>query len=117
MFNRKVAITFAIAALAPVISFASSERNSVKACASAFAASIPSAAGTAPAYKLNYSGDAATTMSAFYQSDYSFALEARNPKTGAPIARAICSTDRHGSVTGISAVPLDAKGDAMMSQD
>ncbi len=105
---RKISLTFAaFAALAPALSNASPEKISVKACASAFASSI-SSPGAAPGYKLDYrGGDAGGMMSAFYPTDYTFALEARDPKTGAAFARATCSTDSRGKVTAMTAVPLN----------
>ena len=36
-------------------------------------------------------------------------LQAQNARTGAVLARAVCSTNRDGSVTALSAVPLDTK--------
>jgi hypothetical protein len=47
-------------------------------------------------------------MADFYPSVFTFTLEARDPKTGLPFARALCSTDHRGIVTTISAVPLNA---------
>jgi hypothetical protein len=40
-----------------------------------------------------------------------FNMQAQNARTGAVLARAVCSTNRDGSVSGLSAVPLDAKTD------
>jgi hypothetical protein len=45
----------------------------------------------------------------FYPTDYTFTLEAHDPKTGAPIARAVCTTDYRGNVTDIASLPLDSK--------
>jgi hypothetical protein len=36
-------------------------------------------------------------------------MEARDAKSGAAIARAVCSTNPRGVVTGLSAISLDAK--------
>jgi hypothetical protein len=52
----------------------------------------------------------------FYPSDFTFTLEARDTKTGLPIARALCSTDYRGTVTTISAVPLKADTGKLASQ-
>jgi hypothetical protein len=107
---RKIALAVAtIATLSPVISNASPERNSVKACASAFATSIAASGAGTPAYKVDYRGGPGDTLADFYATDYTFTLEARNPKTGVAIARAVCSTDSRGTVTAISAVPLNAQ--------
>jgi hypothetical protein len=110
MITRKIALAVvAVAALAPAISNASPERASVKACASAFATSIASPGGTAPAYKLAYRGSFGGTLADFYPTEYTFTLEAHDPKTGLAIARARCSTNSRGTVTEIAAVPLDTK--------
>jgi hypothetical protein len=105
-----------IAALSPAISNASPERASVKACASAFATSMAAPGASAPAYKLAYRGSFGSTLSDFYPTDYTFTLEAHDPKTGVAIARARCSTDTHGTVTAIAAIPLDVKPATLASQ-
>ena len=110
MINRKIALAAAaVTALAPAISNASPERVSAKACASAFATSIASPGASAPAYKLAYRGSFGGSLADFYPSEYAFTLEAHDPKTGLPIARARCTTDAHGVVTEIAAVPMDSK--------
>ncbi|HLZ97241.1 MAG TPA: hypothetical protein VKP66_04790 [Steroidobacteraceae bacterium] len=110
MILRKLVLaTATIATLAPAISNASPERTSAKACASAFASTIV-APGTTPAYKMSYRGATNSILTDFYPSDFTFTLEARDPKTGLSIARAVCSTDSHGTVTAISAVPLNDAG-------
>jgi hypothetical protein len=53
----------------------------------------------------------------FYPSDFTFTLEARDPKTGLPFARAVCSTDHRGNVTTISAVPLNAETSKLASRN
>jgi hypothetical protein len=107
MIIRKILVAAAtIAALSPAISTASPEKASAKACASAFASSLAAAGSTAPTYKFAYRGGLSTSLADFYPTEYSFTLEAHDPKTGAPIARAVCTTDYRGAVTGIAAVPL-----------
>ncbi|MDB6086150.1 MAG: hypothetical protein JWN43_4031 [Gammaproteobacteria bacterium] len=109
MISRKMALVLVtMAALAPAISNASPEKASVRACANAFATSIALPGGTAPAYKLAYRGSFGGSLTDFYSAEYTFTLEAHDPKTGLAIARARCSTDSHGTVTAISAVPLGA---------
>jgi hypothetical protein len=113
---RKIALTAAtIAALSPVISNASPEKTSVKACASAFAASMAVPGATAPVYKLAYRGSA-SSLPAFYPTGYTFTLEAHDLKTGLPIARALCSTNSHGAVTAMAAVPLNEKPATLAAQ-
>jgi hypothetical protein len=110
MTIRKIPLAvITLVALAPAISNASPEKASVKACANAFASSIAAPGSRAPAYKLAYRGSFGGSLTDLYASEYSFTLEALDPKTGQAIARARCSTDSHGTVTSISAVPLGAK--------
>lgn len=109
MTIRFLAITaLSIAALSPAVSNASSASASAKACATAFASSIAAPGASAPNYKLAYREGAPSALTQFFATDYSFTLEAHDPKTGAAIARALCSTDSRGTVTAISAIPLDA---------
>jgi hypothetical protein len=112
MTIRKISLAVAtLVALSPAISNASPEKVSVKACASAFAASIAAPGTSAPAYKLAFRGSIGGSFGSLtdlYPSEYTFTLEAHDPKTGAAIARARCSADSHGTVTSISAVPLGA---------
>jgi hypothetical protein len=106
-----------IAALSPTVSNASPERISAKACASAFASSIAAPGASTPAYKLAFRGTTGSALADFYPSDYTFNLEARDPKTGQPFARAVCSTDHRGAVTATSAVPLNAEAGKLVSQN
>jgi hypothetical protein len=117
MMIRKIALAVAtIAALSPVISNASAEKVSVKACASAFVTSIAAAGVSVPTYKLAYHGSMGGGLSDFYPTDYTFTLEAHDPKTGLAVARARCSTDSHGAVTAIAAIPLDEKAPTLAAQ-
>jgi hypothetical protein len=118
MILRKIALAaVTIAALSPTVSNASPERISAKACASAFASSIAAPGATAPAYKLAFRGAPGSALADFYPSDFTFTLEARDAKTGLPFARAVCSTDHRGTVTAISAVPLNAEAGKLASQN
>ena len=106
-----------IATLSPTISNASPERISAKACASAFASSIAAPGASTPAYKLAFRGTTGSALADFYPSDFTFTLEARDPKTGLPFARAVCSTNNRGIVTTISAVPLNSAAGKLASQN
>ncbi len=118
MILRKVALAaVSVAALSPTISNASPERVSAKACASAFASSIAAPGAAVPAYKVAFRGTTGSALTDFYPSDFTFTLEARDPKTGLAIARALCSTDYRGTVTAISAVPLNAAAGKLASQN
>jgi hypothetical protein len=104
---RKIAFSCAtIAALAPAICNATSERDALNACARAFASSLAAPGAAAPAFKVSYQGDqySGSTL-AFYSKEYTFELHAKDPKTGLPIGRASCSTDAHGSVIALSLIP------------
>jgi len=97
------------AALVPSISSASPERDSLKACARAFAASI-AAPGAAPLpYKIDYRGTSSSFLAQYYAYEYTFDLQAHDPKTGAAVARATCTTNYKGDVIALSAVPLEAR--------
>ncbi len=113
MIRNVVLAAAALAAFAPALSNASPERVSVKACASAFAASIASPGASAPAYKLAYRGSSASSLSSFYPSDFSFTLEAHDAKSGLAIARGRCTTDARGTVTEIAVLPLDAQSTSL----
>jgi hypothetical protein len=118
MILQKVALAaVAIAALSPTVSNASPERISAKACASAFASSIAAPGASTPAYKLAFRGTTGSALSDFYPSDFTFTLEARDSKTGLPFARAVCSTNNRGTVTTISAVPLNSEAGKLASQN
>ena len=109
MIDRTMSLFITIAALAPLGALASPEKASVTASASAFAASMAAPGTAAPAYKLDYHAHFGGSLEDFYLTEYTYTLEARDPKTGVAIARATCSADSRGSVTSIAAMPLDTK--------
>jgi hypothetical protein len=118
MHIRKILIAAAsIAVLAPAISNASAERVALKACANAFVSSITSKDGTAPTFKLNYSGgQPAGTYTEYYRHDYRFVLSANDPKTGSPLARATCSATTQGTILSLLATPLDSSSPTLAAQ-
>ena len=79
------------------------------ACARAFASSLAAPAMRAPPFKVDYRGDAVRELDGRLSTPatYTFDLQANNPKTGLPIARASCSTDTRGVVIALSSLPLD----------
>jgi hypothetical protein len=95
----------AIAVLAPALANASSEKQALDACAQAFASSLASPGAASPAFKvvLHDRVDASTSVSQFFAREYTFYLRADDPKTGALIARASCSTDTRGAVVELTA--------------
>jgi len=115
---RKVAFAIVtIAALSPAISNASPEKNSVKACASAFASTVTTAGGVAPGYKLAYRSGFGSALGDFYPPNTPSPWKARDPKTGSVIAHAVCSADSRGTVTGISTTAVEAKSTAVASRN
>ena len=99
----------ASAAITPVVASATPEKDALNACAHAFAASLAGQGTAAPAFKLAYHGNQFSgSMMEFYNREYTFELRAHDPKTGLPLARASCSTDIHGTVVGLSAMPVAA---------
>lgn len=107
---RKITVAIVtIAAFSPALSNASPERTSVKACANAFATSLASPGAGAPAFKLAYGSGMQSAVASYYPTDFTFVLEAHDPKNGSTVARARCSTNSRGVVTGIASLPLDSK--------
>jgi hypothetical protein len=94
----------AIAAIAPAVSQASEEENAaLTACAQAFATSLASASGT-PTFKVKYHGEATSALDDYYRArEYTFYLQAHDPKTGSTLAHATCSADASGAVIALTA--------------
>jgi hypothetical protein len=115
---RKLALATAVAAaLSPVIAGATPEKDSLNACAHAFASSLAAHGAAAPAFRLAYHGNEFSgSIVDFYNREYTFELHARDPKTGQQLARASCSTDIHGTVIALSALPLPIAQPALASQ-
>ncbi len=87
------------------------------ACAKAFAASLASNGTPAPTYKVSYgSSDVAWMTNQYYISEYTFDLQARDPKTRVPVARASCSATTNGTVTSLSSRPLEARSEQFAAQ-
>jgi hypothetical protein len=98
----------AAAAISPSISSASPEKTSMTACASAFATSIAAPGAQAPRFKLTYLNDGVYAgVSQFYAREYTFDMQARDPKSGVAFAHATCTTNRSGVVIALSSLPLD----------
>jgi len=106
-----------IAALTPVISKASPEKAALNACARAFATSLAAPGAATPAFKVAYHpNEFAGSILEYYTREFTFDLNANDPKTGLPIARASCSTDAHGAVVALSPIPLDAAHPAVAAR-
>jgi hypothetical protein len=106
----KIGVAIAtVAALAPAISSASTEKAALDACARAFASSLASPGAAAPSFKVAYHGvQYVESAIDLYGRGYTFHLYAHNLKTGLAIAQASCSTDYHGAVTALAPLPLGA---------
>jgi hypothetical protein len=95
------------ATLFPSLSTAAGDKDAANACARAFAASI-AAPGTEPApYRLSFRVPPSSLSP--YGRSVTFNMQAQNARTGTILARAICTANRDGSVTTVSAVPLDTR--------
>ena len=82
----------------------------MQACARAFAARIAGEPAAVPRYKLDYTDSRSTgSIADYFPTGSIFDLEARDPKTGAVLARARCSTDTRGAVIALSLQPLGDK--------
>ena len=101
----------AAAVFSPIICNASPDSAAVNSCARAFVDNIPSERGAAPRYKRDYRGNfsGASTIAYYFPTKSTFDLEAHDPKTGAVLARARCSTDARGVVVALSLLPLGDK--------
>jgi hypothetical protein len=116
-YRRVALILAAAAALAPAISNASPERAALDACARAFASSLAAPGSAAPAFKVAYRGSqSAGSMLEFYAREFSFDLQANDPKTGLTVARASCSTNARGAVIALSSLPLEAAPAALAAK-
>jgi hypothetical protein len=104
MIIRKLLLAAAsIAAIAPAVSRASDENAALKACAQAFVASLASASGT-PTFKLKYHSESTGPLDDYYRArEYTFYLQAHDPKTGSTLAHATCSADTSGTVVALTA--------------
>jgi hypothetical protein len=97
-----------IAALSPAVSQAAPETEALNTCSRAFAASIATDAASPPSFKLKYSGGPAATWSMYFTHEYTFFLQARDPKTGAARASATCSASVAGTLIALKASSTDA---------
>jgi|ERR1700683_1084901 len=117
-FRKLRLIVIAGAALAPAISNASSERIAFDSCVSAFEASIAATGAGASRYKVLYRGSRFSgAISEYFSSEYTYDLLARNPLTGAALARARCTSDGRGAVSALSPLPLEIKAPTLADLD
>jgi hypothetical protein len=94
------------------ISHASTQNAALNACARAFAASMAAPGSDAPSFKLKYlGGQPGSTFDDYYSGhEYTFYLQAQNPKTGLTLARATCTADTRGTRVALTSTPLEQEG-------
>ena len=103
------AITIA-AAITPAISNATPERASVASCAQAFASTLAANGASPSKFTVTFKNEAdSSVLVSFYSREFSYNLEARDPKTGLAIGRASCSADSRGAIIVFTTIPLDRK--------
>ncbi|MEP6548710.1 MAG: hypothetical protein ABJD53_14705 [Gammaproteobacteria bacterium] len=113
-FRKISLLAAAIFALSPAISNASAEKDALNACAAAFAGSLAAPGAAAPSFKVIDGGTRHRgSVSDLWGRNFTFDLYANNQKTGAPIARASCSTNTRGAVISLSSLPLEAAPPAL----
>lgn len=98
----------AIAAISPSISNANPQSVALNACASAFASSLAAPGSASPSFKVDYrGGDSQSALTSYYVREYTFYLQAHNPKSGRTIARATCSANINGTIVALQAEPTN----------
>jgi hypothetical protein len=110
-FRTFILSAASIAAFLPAVSHASPENAALDACVRAFAASMATPGSGAPAFKLKYrSSQPGSAIAEYYSGhEYSFELQAHDPKTGATVARATCTADNRGAQLALATIPLDGR--------
>jgi hypothetical protein len=112
MQSRNLLLTAAIlAATSPSLANASAQKAGLNACAQAFASSMAAPGTAAPSFKLNYNGtEQAGPLASYYDREYTFYLQAKNPKTGLALATATCSVDTKGTIVALKTLPAESSG-------
>jgi hypothetical protein len=96
-----------IAALSPSISQAAPESEALSACTRAFESSLADDASLPQVFKVKYSGQPASAWSNYFTREYTFFLQARDPKTGIARHSATCSASSTGNLIALKATPAD----------
>jgi hypothetical protein len=98
----------------PFISHASTESTALGACTRAFAASIAAPGSIAPAFKLVRSNDPQSAIDNYYSGhEYTFSLQAHDPKSGLAVASATCTSDARGTQVALTPVPVNSRKTAL----
>jgi hypothetical protein len=100
MMIRRFGLSIAaLAAVCPAVCNAWPAKAALDACVTAFEKTLAPADEVSHAFKVVYGREAfATSIADYYRTSYTFELQASNSKSGAVVARALCSADRHGGV-------------------
>src|ERR1700675_1392148 len=109
---RKLTLAAAAgAAISPSISHAYPESVALNACAPAFASSIAAPGSAVPSYKLDYRGaQAQSALAHYYGREFTFNLQAHDPKSGVTLASATCSATMRGTIVALTPEPLGSSG-------
>ena len=98
-----------LAALSPAISQAAPESDALNACTRAFESSLAPDAASPPVFKLKYTaGQPPSSWSNYFTREYTFFLQARDPKTGTARASATCRATAGGNLIALKATTGDA---------
>ena len=93
-----------LAVLSPAISQAAPESDALNACTRAFESSLSTDAASSPVFKVKYTaGQPVTAWSQYFTREYTFLLEARDPKTGIARASATCRASAGGNLLALKA--------------
>jgi hypothetical protein len=109
--TRRLALSaIAAAAFYPAVSGAYPGKTSLDACVNAFEKTLPAGEAPSRTYKVVYLDDRWNgSLAQFFPMRYTFDLQANDPKTGAPMARARCSADSRGTISKLSPLPMTGR--------
>jgi hypothetical protein len=97
--RRFAPLVAALAAVCPAVSNAWPAKAPLDACVNAFAKTLAPADQASHVFKVVYGRQPwASSIADYYQTSFTFELWANDRKSGAVLARARCSADRHGGV-------------------
>lgn len=90
-------------AVIPAVSQATSPLD---ACVKAFTQTLSAPGEASPAYKVVNQLDRVVAPQQYFPTEYTFDLQATDPKTGDPSARVRCTVSERGRVYSLSPLPL-----------
>jgi len=98
-----------VAVLSPAISQAAPESDALSACTRAFESSLSADTASPPLFKVKYTGrQPGTAWSNYFTREYTFFLQARDPKAGTARASATCRATAGGNLIALKATTGDA---------